>query len=813
MATFPIAHRAAGWGFAGVVLAGLPLTAGAQSASGELAEVVVSARYREENLQQTPLTITALSTEDLENRSFTNVDDIGLAVPNAFFRQPVSNYGPTTTIGLRGIVQVDYSYSFEPAVAVYIDDIYHGTMTGSSIDLADLERVEVLNGPQGTLFGKNSIGGAIRLVSAKAKGDNTGSVQATYGARNRIDIKAIGDISLIDDKLFARFIGVSRQQNGPGAYLDFACYQASQGAPQLAGSLKQSTTIYQGNGCKLGGLGGIDHQGARLQLRLLATDKLQMTLDGDYARQADDPPLQALLTRYGGPSDATNVNYNNRQTVPKLGVCFTCDNRFLSPTPWTNFATFGNAITGQQYDPIQRLTNKGGALTTTYDFTDKLHGKLILSRREYVASWVGDSDLTPFGLTQIAQLQQHRQFQGEAQLSGLLLDDRLDWTLGAFYYDSKDRSYYPTNFDAFAEPNPPVFPNGLLPNFVADDRYTDENKSGFLHAAYKLTDRWSLSGGVRYTSEDKTNTFQHYGQIVLTEPKTAAADRWDYNATVDFQINPDMMIYGSYATGFRSPGFVPRISTIGQLVMVPAEEANQYELGAKTDFLDRRLRVNTSLFYIDYEKNLVQTLSRQCNLASDPNAGTPYPTTQFPTCPAGTPLAGTPGISPWFVYTLRPAIIRGAEMQVTAEPVERLMVNYSVGYNRIRRGDVDKSVRQQPDTNMSAGVQYAIPTGASGATLTPRLDAFYQSYQTNGATALAQRPEWRIPSYVLYNARLTFVPAEGGWQVDAGAENLFNKFYWQQLGPPTTATGAATVARVGTPGRPREWFVSLKKSF
>ncbi len=165
------------------------------------------------------------------------------------------------------------------------------------------------------------------------------------------------------------------------------------------------------------------------------------------------------------------------------------------------------------------------------------------------------------------------------------------------------------------------------------------------------------------------------------------------------------------------------------------------------------------------------------------------------------------------MYTLRPAIIRGAEMQVTANPIDRLSLNYSVGYNRIRRADINESVRQQPDTNMSAGAQYSLLVGSGGAMLTPRLDAFYQSYQTNGATGVVQRPEWEIPSYVLYNARLTFVPGSGGWQVDAGAQNLFNKFYWQQLGPPTTATGAATVARVGTPGRPREWFVSLKKSF
>ena len=98
---------------------------------GGLEEVVVTARYRSEDLQSTPLAITALSTVELDEREFTNVNDLGLAVPNAYFRQPVSNYGPTETIGLRGITQVDFSYSFEPAVAVYVDDVYHGTMTGS----------------------------------------------------------------------------------------------------------------------------------------------------------------------------------------------------------------------------------------------------------------------------------------------------------------------------------------------------------------------------------------------------------------------------------------------------------------------------------------------------------------------------------------------------------------------------------------------------------------------------------------------------------------------------------------------------------
>jgi iron complex outermembrane receptor protein len=218
----------------------LPAVSHAQAEEGSqggegLQEVVVTARYRQENLQTTPLAITALSVESLEQRSLANVDDVGLAIPNAYMRPPVSNFGPTQTIGLRGIIQTDFSYAFEPAVGVYIDDVYHGTLTGSSMDLLDLERLEVLRGPQGTLFGKNSLGGAIRLVSRKPQGDNTGSVEVTYGQYDRIDLKAVGDFALIPDKAFVRVVGLSRQRDGYGKRLDFTCEMRRRGTlPALA---------------------------------------------------------------------------------------------------------------------------------------------------------------------------------------------------------------------------------------------------------------------------------------------------------------------------------------------------------------------------------------------------------------------------------------------------------------------------------------------------------------------------------------------------------------------------------------------------
>src|SRR6185503_8127599 len=128
------------------VLGTVTLSARAQNTG--LEEIVVTARYREENIQTTPIAITAFTGEELELRSIENVEDIGQAIPNAYFRRNASNFGPNNTIGLRGLNQIDFSYAFEPTVGIYIDDVYHSTITGSDMDLVDLQRVEVLRGPQ-----------------------------------------------------------------------------------------------------------------------------------------------------------------------------------------------------------------------------------------------------------------------------------------------------------------------------------------------------------------------------------------------------------------------------------------------------------------------------------------------------------------------------------------------------------------------------------------------------------------------------------------------------------------------------------------
>ncbi|MEJ1965083.1 MAG: TonB-dependent receptor [Gammaproteobacteria bacterium] len=715
------------------------------------------------------------------------------------------------------------------------------------MELMDLERVEVLRGPQGTLFGKNSLGGAVRLISRKPKGDDTGSIEATYGQYNRIGRE--GRRRLLDrarQGVRAHRRPVEKT-DGYGKSLDFTCEMIRRGTPQLAGigdgigadgsagagfdgnpdtvaagsaadnafSFPQSIDG-KGGGCTRQKLGGSESQAARAMLRLVPNDRLEVNFAADYSSQNDQPPAETLLSKRG-----TADNAYDAVVFKKYGIHYITDNRFLTGDPFTNYATYGDVVNSKVYDTDQTVDSWGVSGTVDYNVTDKIHATFITAYRTYDSHWINDSDLTPFGITQTNNLQQHLQRQAELRLSGLAFGERLDWTTGLFFYNSRSRSYYTTNFESFVAA-------GLLTNFVADDRYADKNKSAFVHATYKLTDRLSLSGGLRYSDENKENIFDHVGQIVVTDPLKFGASRTDWKIGADYRFTDNVFGYAQASTGFRSPGSSPRISTIGQLQSIPGEEAVNYEIGGKVDLFEHRLRLNGAVFYMDYDPRLFQATGAQCNAASNPDPGIPLLGGGL--CPAGTALAGTRGISPWFFYTSVPATVQGLELEATASPIENLTVNYTFGYNETdvkvdsvtTIGFVDDSVRTQPKINMSAGLQYAWKIGSVGR-LTPRVDGFYQSHRTNGPVARPQiDPNWTIGGYTLLNARLAYTPDAGNWEVALAGTNLTNKFYWLQLGaqstaPPQPAPLPATLAnvdgRAGTAGRPREWSITFKKTF
>jgi iron complex outermembrane receptor protein len=814
-------HRAAApWMVATVALVSQAWgQSGSSDSEGSLAEVIVTAQFRAENLQDTPLAITAVSGEQLELQGLTNVADLGLVIPNAYIRPQGSFSGPTPLIGMRGVMTTDYIYTSEPGVGIYIDDVYHGSLTGSAIDLLDLERIEVLRGPQGTLFGKNSLGGAIRLISKQPQGNDTGTLELTYGTSNRIDLRGVYDFR-VTDKLFARVTGVSKQIDGYQDVLDFACQMHVNGTPELAGtfpSLVPSERQAKGD-CKIDERGGSTLNAARVMLRHLTSEAMELSFAADYSKTVSEPMPDSKLSAHQS-SNSFNNTYSNDVVFPRFGIQFTGDDRFLTGDPFKTYAIPIDPIDGKVF-PIDWVTTAWSATAKlNYRFSNDLTLDFIAGYRTYDSDWMGDGDQTPIDLNHTYELQSHKQQTYELRLAGSAFANKLEWTTGIYRYDSHSHLGGYVTLPAFA---------AILPNFNQNDTFTTESNSGFIHGVYSLTEALSLTAGARYTDEKKTYAFDHSPYLLVPGVLNYGSSHFDWKVSVDYRFNPKAMVYGHVSTGFRSDGAQPRPFTRGQQrVPVPAEELIAYEIGAKFDLLDRTLRLNVAAFMDDYDPRVFTANGTQCNDASDLDPGQPFRGISGSNpCPAGTPLAGTPGI-PWIIYDSAPGQNRGIELEMYASPITNLQLNATFAWFDFKSdvgpllpsgapntGYVHPSFRFQAEFSGSFGAQYSFNVG--NGVIVPRIDWFYQGSRTNGDQYLQQLPgmDNKVPGYALVNARIGYMPDDGSWDLALSAENLFDKFYWYTLGPArSTLTGLPADNRTGSPARGREIALSFRRNF
>ncbi|HXS26058.1 MAG TPA: TonB-dependent receptor [Steroidobacteraceae bacterium] len=772
-----------------------------------LQEVVVTARSRQENLQQTPIAISAITAEDIQARGFTNSTDIAYTVPNASFRQAQAAFGNTVTAFIRGIGQNDFNFAFEPGVAIYVDDVYYPTTMGSQFDLMDLERVEVLRGPQGTLFGRGAIGGAVRYISKPAVGDGSGYVQVSVGDLHRVDIRAGYDFSIIPDKLFMRVTAMSKRNDGYQKDMDFACLY-----PALSGSLPALTHNRNG-GCQIGTLGGTAMTGARGTLRYVASDALEFGMIVDYQRDDSEsradaitgigpfiPPVAAwnnfmvngTLDGTGIPSHRPNPNFGG------YGVPY--DTRFVSSDPYITYETFQDPYTGLQIPRQENLNQKGISGTMDWKLTDHLSTKLILAWRNWNSLFGTDQDGSPLGFAGADGIQHFTYRTAELRFSGDLLDKRLDWTAGAFFYDANASSAQEVPLPAFGGPNyysnPTGFtgdlPNALLVN--GKDTGHFENASGFVHGVFNITDKFHFTGGVRY-STDKKHDLNDNTIVVL--PVESDQTSVDWLAGLDYQFTPGLMAYFSAATGYRPPAFNPRPFQPSQFVPVSGEKATSYEVGEKGDFLDHKLRLNLAAFYIDYSKRIIPAAGVEC--VKD-NAGN---------------CIG-PVVVPLTAYVNAPAKITGVEMELELRPVESLLVTASGGYTHY---DASTTIFQgAPFSGVTpSGLAAYVPkyNGAvsalyvfdlpNGATITPRWDSYIQTQICSGQTASSC-----TGGYTLHNFRLEYANQNREWTVAAGANNITNKVYYYNIFD-LTPFGEPTIEAQVAP--PRAWFLELTRNF
>jgi iron complex outermembrane recepter protein len=790
--------------------------------TGGLQEVVVTAQYRAENLQQTPIAITAITAQDMQQRGFTTASEVAYTVPNASFRPAQAAFGNTMTAFIRGIGQNDFLPEFEPGVGIYLDDVLLPVTMGSMIDLMDLERVEVLRGPQGTLFGRGAIGGAVRYISKEPKGDDTGNIDVTYGRFNRLDLRGSYDFA-VTDTLFARVTGVSKTSDGYQDVFDFACVN-----PAEAGRLPVRVPN-RGAGCRLGTQGGEDVAGARGTLRWVPSDVYSLTVTGDYADDESEVRPDTLVSVTGPTLPGAFQVWSDHYLFPKYGIRF--DQRFVPSNPYVSYATYDDPASGLKFNPKTALKQSGVSAKSDWKISDAVRSEVIVSYRKFNGQFATDADQSPINEQTVDGRQAFQSRTAEARFSGRLFD-KLDWTVGAFYLNARFHSDQTVSIPALifagvyggaiaggasvaaAEAAGAAVIEGPARFLVNGHNITDsENKSAFAHTVYDLTDKLSLTAGVRYSKDDKDERFDN--TIVATTLNTSD-NHFDWRAGLDYKFTDTLLGYVSAATGYRPQSFNPRPFQRTQFVKVDGEEAKSYELGVKTDLLERRLRVNGAVFYVDYSRRIVGIPGTECGLANPTGTAPPI----YKTVPVGTPLSTTDtlgntclaaDITSRTFYQNFPGKIKGAELEVAFRPIEPLTINGSYGYTHFTADDlnapgvVNNLPPYVPKDNWSVAAFYQIGM-ANGATLTPRVDVYGQSEICTGITTKASCSE----GYELTNVRLEWASPQRSWTSAVGVQNVTNRQYYLNkfdlsgFGQPTTE---------GQPGAPREWYVTVSRSF
>jgi iron complex outermembrane receptor protein len=757
------------------------------TASGDrVQEIVVTAEFRKENLQNTPIAITSVNSRMLEARGQTNITQVAAQAPNVSLRPAGSSLGNTLVAYIRGVGQGDFNYALEPGVGIYIDDVYFATATGAEFNLIDLDRVEILRGPQGTLAGKNSIGGAIKLYSKRPDGNGGGYIEGTYGSDNLMQGKAAADFTIVPEKLFARVSLVSRHQDGYVTMIDYKCAHPgpiSTGVAGLGTIPNNLPTLVHDETCELGKAGGVDYTAGRVALRYNPDSSLDINLSADF--DGDNSEVQPAVLKI--------ANYPNK-TPPINGVPF--GPWFITGQKYTTYAnsTDFNTAYGPYTSPtISHMQQWGTSADVQYNFTDKLQLTSITSYRRYTSKFGDIADGSPVSVALQFHTLKYRQFTQEVRLNDTVGDGLLDFTVGGFYFNGHGRqsgridlSY--SNLD-----------------FLSDDLIPSESIAGFVNAALHPTSKLTIDGGLRYSSDKKSYTFgriapDHSGPAPIVGGLNGVSghfkhSRLDYRFAIDYNWTPDIMTYAQVSTGFKGGGINPRPFIPEQVVSFDPETLTAYEVGAKTEFLDHRLRLNAAAFYNKYDNIQLTVFS----------------------CPQFSPSPTFPCFAP---LNAGSADVDGAELELNAFPTRGLELDGSLSYLHFKYTSISTNVGipgvrgvqmgmvppYTPSWKASFGMQYAIDLGQGIGSLTPRVDVDYESSVYGNAT---NAPTNRIPARTVANARLTYRSPRDDWELALEVTNLTDKYYAVTMDDSLATAGYMSIG----PARPREWLVSLRRNF
>lgn len=665
-------------------LCALPGVAFAQDAQGPdqgsaFGDIIVTSQRTEQRLQDVPISVTAITAEEIQTRQILAPTDVARLVPNVKL-DGVTGGSAGLKAYIRGGGVTDGGYIMsESEVALYVNDVYNARLQGAMLDFSEVERIEVLRGPQGVLYGRNASAGAINIITKQPADTFTGNVQVGYGTWNERRIKGYVSVPLsADGKWAISANGIVRARDGGRQYNE--TLDKKVGKEDFKGG--QVDLAYKGDAIK-----------ARLNLFYLDLDS-----DGQWS---------------------VNTTVNDEGTIVPLSGSY---RRVLSPTPsYTTVKQKGGSLHLSADYPGGTLTSITGYSelddTWSQDFSGGVYPAML--------GMAGDTPITLFNRTSASS---QWQFSQEMQAAGSMANDLIDYVVGVYYFHEQGRQVMDST--VFFTPSQTIF------------RAKTDAWAGYGQLTFNVADSLELVAGGRYTLEDK--------QLDAAIAGVPAISRDHYKKFtpklgINYKPNPDLLIYGSYAVGFRSGGYNGLASTPAQLAEpFRPQVTDAYEIGIKAD-LGRTLRASLAAFMND-----ISNRQESINLGD-----------------GGFLIEN---------YDLK---VKGIEAEIAWRPVTGLQIWGNGALNDGKYGKAAEGATLAgklppflPDFQATVGFDYSLALGAG--TLKFGADANFRDdfYSTADNAAIGH-----VDATQLVNAYLGY--DVGPWAFQVAGKNLLNQINWQ----------------------------------
>lgn len=726
-----------------------------------LEETIVTAQKREESLQDVPITIAAFGESQLEDAGFDRISDLANMSPSLQF----GNFGPVSFVTMRGIGNENTTAGGDPGVAMHLDGIYMGRPVAGLFTAFDTQRVEILRGPQGTLYGRNATGGSINLITNKPQDEFGGTVDLTYGDYDWMRVR--GAVNLpISDSISARVVGFIDERDG------------------------YTENKYPGGK----DANDVDDQGIRGHLNFDIGETSSLLLSASYIESGgvghsselrEDFPGSTTGQNIGGPPGWAFAPGGPTSGIPGYNNYIDLETGVVAVNDLDSFRV--NKDVRESQDSEFTMFSA----TFVWDF-ESVTFKSITAYVETDFEVHQDEDHSELDLLELVLVEDANQFSQELQLLSAS-DGPLQWILGLYYFDeeaSRNSLFFRSRYDVFAEQwNVPA-------GFAIGGDVDSESYAAYGQATYRVTESVGVTAGLRYTEDEKKGVnkgFQFAG-LPYADP---VGDDWDettYRLAVDWALSDEIMLFASYATGYKSGGINQTAApSLGGNAIYDPESVDALELGIKATLLDGRLQLNSSLYQNEYDDLQFQVFGQ-----AGPEA-----------------------------YNADGATVQGWEVEIRAAATDSLTLDASLGLTDSEFDDqvidgVDiggNQLPRTPDLTYTLGMSQEWGLEDSGAL---RLRLEYAYTDEIYYTALNRDAGFNDPGgsdlaedYYNINARLFWFSPAAAWTVEAFVTNLTDE---EQTGSVLRGTGFTDIpggggTELASYNAPRQWGLRVGYEF